>query len=304
MDSKMIKIIFSLMCIFCFTKYTLAFDYDSVNISNKFYTRLISDSAIPVELPSSLKDYNSKIYYQYLETTKENVDNYETKIDEISDIYDSCKSNVRQNYDYITLYNEMNAIKDRLISEGINDYYSNQEYIAAKNAYDEMHSKFTEEDQKCYDNFEVGSREVAIFIQIYDNTKWKEKTIDEEKDNYEIYRIPKEVSTKYFWLWVKAKDIDNSDIYNVFRIIGNSSYNPDNTIDESGSINSESSDNTVDTTNTSQNDKDKSNEVKTVDQVTNNPKTGTIGIIALILFFIIGLTAYFFIKRNSKIRQI
>ena len=141
---------------------------------------IINDSEkIIIKLPIDYKNNNSKIQYQLIEASKETIDQYETKSAEII-----------QNL--ITSHSECSTKENTSISDFVNN-------------------------SECLAFLEQANSEIHSYLPDFDDENWIIKDITSFDNDNIIYEIENTID-EYNWMWIKAKDINGSDIYQISAI--------------------------------------------------------------------------------------
>ncbi len=212
---KFVKVFLSFILLFISADSVLAFNYDDVNISEEIgILNNIEANMVKIQLKSDLKNNNDVIYYQFIETTSAVINGHKREINEIKETYNSCDETAKRTYDYEPLEKNMQAIKARLIEAG-DDYTSNDEYIAANNNYTSVYNQYISAANVCIANHNNSLKELYEDVPLYDDNNWQEKSLDSEGNNL-LYNVPADAG--YYWLWIKAKDADNNDIYQIVYV--------------------------------------------------------------------------------------
>ena len=153
-----------------------AFDYNSVRISTKISVPFLQteQGVIKINLSSSLKDNNPNIYYQFIETTENMVNYYETESERIESSYRTCVAAAKTANDYEPLEAAYKALKESL-GDG---YLENQEYIDAYNAYLQVYNAYVAAYNACGDAYNSAYIELFKIIPVYVDSDWQTKAID------------------------------------------------------------------------------------------------------------------------------
>jgi len=201
-----------------------AYEYSSVNISTKINVPFLQteEGVIKVNLSSNLRDNNPNIYYQFIETTEGTISYYETESGKIDSSYRTCIEKAKSENNYEPLEKAYLALKESLGD----DYETNEEYIQAYNAYLEMYNLYNTAYSACGDAYNSSYIELLKVIPVYVDSDWQTKAIDSSDDSSITYKLPIPKTANYYWLWIKAKDEENTDIYQVVRKKGSSSEEP------------------------------------------------------------------------------
>lgn len=270
-----------------------AYDTENINISNYInFPYLTEISDIEISLDKELWDNNDIIYYQFLKVDDLFYDKYISSVEETNESLKSCKATALQNNDYKSAMEEYKKIEEKLKNEGKTDseIADDESYKKARQTYREKYNNYVEEEEKCYDEYDIMHESIENSIPVFDESKWLEATLKSE-DNRLKSNIINTEKVSQFILWIKALDENNEPIYN-YGVYSNKSTNDDD--DEIVF-----SDGTEDI-----NDDIKSEDV-TNESTTKNPKTGvyTFYLGGLIVILISGLF-YTCLKRKNKFPQI
>lgn len=177
-----------------------AFDMNAVNLDNDIsFSSFITNGKLEVYIYAD-KANNQTIKYQFIEVTEAEVNSLNLAMDNLNNNYDLCKEKAKNDYDY-------QSIRDALEAEG-KDWYSDEEYRTTYNNY-------VDATNTCIDTYNAGLAEAYKAVPAFDNTKWQTQAVTEE-DTYSLdFQISEPADKEYFVMWVNAKDDDNNDIYNL-----------------------------------------------------------------------------------------
>ena len=183
------KILIFMIANLVFISISNALDYSNIEFSDSI--KIEDNDKITIKLPINYKNNNSKIDYQLIETSKETIDEYESKSIEIL-------QNLATQHNECVISNENDASSFSQLSE-------------------------------CLTFLEQANIELYSYLPDFDDGKWIIKDFNNFDETNVIYEIDNNLD-EYNWIWIRAKDDNGNTIYQISSIAPKSNDKNDETI--------------------------------------------------------------------------
>lgn len=186
-----------LFCLMLCNGRVRAYDVEKVKLDDDTISFFSLKDNVYIRISSRAIDNNPYIYYQLISISNDFSSEIEKKMEEVNDEFDICNDNALNEFNYKKLEEKLN--------------------VQGKSCYDdeecsEMRDKYQEKKNACWDVYDPKVEKIKSEYPGYDEKNWIKIDMPTDDDEYKL-TLPS--ATKGYVLWVKAKDMNNEDAYNV-----------------------------------------------------------------------------------------